>query len=241
MERIDRYIESIFKHIEGDAEEIKNSKEEMKTHIQQMAEEMMAEGKSEEDSIKIALDRFGEKNKIEKELSQEFKRSRNIRKPIAIVGTAVFVLLGMIFGYKYYRASQWDEGLIIPNGITIRDKMDAPLIEGTIMFQGQILVYDEGVINKIVAYVKDGKSKMICSEKEADNLDMDKIMYSIGTQWNGPVIPNGGLGTINILKDGTFVASKQIEPNKSQHIKGKLSKEALDYITEIYKNPPEIK
>ncbi|WP_242946860.1 permease prefix domain 1-containing protein [Clostridium haemolyticum] len=54
MGQIDRYVNSVYRHIGG-------NKEEMKNHLLQLVEELKSKGKSEDESISIAIKQFGEK------------------------------------------------------------------------------------------------------------------------------------------------------------------------------------
>ncbi|RXI49392.1 hypothetical protein DP130_04885 [Clostridium tetani] len=70
MKKVDKYIELIYKDVCGDDEEINITKQEMKNHLLQIIEELKLEGKSEEESIDIAISRFGNTNQIRNELKK---------------------------------------------------------------------------------------------------------------------------------------------------------------------------
>lgn len=241
MDRIESYVDDIIKHIHGTLEEKADLREEMKAHIKQMVLELMEEGHKEDESITIALHRFGETNNLQKELSKEFKTSINLKKPIIALVILLGLILGFLSSYRSYNVNQWASNLIPTDGITIRDKLDAPLIEGTAAFIGQVDIYERTVIDNLINYIKSSNNKKPCSQKEANNMDIEKIKYSIGTiRTNSSQLPNQ-LSTINILKDGTFIAGKINDSQDINFIKGKLNNEALAYLESIYKNPPKLK
>jgi hypothetical protein len=241
MDRIDSYVDGIVNHVQGTSKEKADLKEEMKAHINQMVQELIAEGHKEEESITIALHRFGETNNLKKELSKEYRSSINLKRPIIALGIVLGLILGVLSGYRSYNANKWTSNLLPTDGITIRDKFDSPLISGTATFQGQIDIYNHTVINDLIEYIKSSTNKKPCSEKEANNMDIQKIFYSIGTiRISSSQVPNQ-LSTINIFKDGTFIAGKINDSQQIEFIKGKLSKEAFDYLDSIYKNPPKSK
>ena len=70
MKEIDDYIESLYKNSQENSKEVKELKDDMKTHLIETIEELKREGKSQSESIKIALDRFGETAVLEDELSE---------------------------------------------------------------------------------------------------------------------------------------------------------------------------
>lgn len=239
MNRIEKYVESICKNIDGNLEDKDNLKEEISYHIRQMVKEYMDQGKSEDESITAALNRFGESNKIGKELSKEYKTNINFKRLVAVSSIAIVFLLGILLGYSHYKANQWIKELFAPDGVTIRKDLNSPLIEGTITFQDEIQVYDKQSINRIVDSVKNSKYKRSCSEKESDKFHIDDVVFSIGTVVHKPVVPQNTLSIINVFKDGSFIASKNSGNNRCSYIKGILSKDALNYIRNVYENPPE--
>ncbi|UZQ50022.1 permease prefix domain 1-containing protein [Clostridium kluyveri] len=95
MEQIDRYVNSVYRHVDGDKEEIEILKEEMRNHLLQIVEELKSEGKSDEESITIAIERFGEQTQIENELLGIFKFVNKKAKKILIAAVS-FLLLALI-------------------------------------------------------------------------------------------------------------------------------------------------
>ncbi|QAA34078.1 permease prefix domain 1-containing protein [Clostridium manihotivorum] len=90
MKEIDNYINSIYKNADDDFEEIEEMKSVMRQHLIETVEELKREGKSESESIKIAIERFGEAPGIKDELSKVIPFTR---KHFSV---GLFVVLGMI-------------------------------------------------------------------------------------------------------------------------------------------------
>lgn len=59
MKQIDAYINSVYHGVE-ETKEVKELKEEMRQHLLDAVEGLKAEGKTEEESVYIAIGRFGE-------------------------------------------------------------------------------------------------------------------------------------------------------------------------------------
>ncbi|MDT9334351.1 permease prefix domain 1-containing protein [Clostridium perfringens] len=74
MRERDNYIDSLYKNIDGISKENKEIKETMRTHLIESVEELKLEGFSEKESIRIALERFGEINEIRGELKTVVER-----------------------------------------------------------------------------------------------------------------------------------------------------------------------
>ena len=107
MKQIDKYVNSVYKHVGGNKEEIESLKYEMKNHLLLLIEELKAEGKSEEESISIAINRFGEENQIENELIGIFKFVNKKAKKALIIALSFLLLTVLsfsvyVFGDKFF-------------------------------------------------------------------------------------------------------------------------------------------
>lgn len=92
MKQIDRYVKSVYKNVGGNKEEIEILKEEMKNHLLQFVEELKSEGKSEDESVSIAIKRFGEETQIENELLGIFKFVNKKAKKTLIVAVSFLIM-----------------------------------------------------------------------------------------------------------------------------------------------------
>ncbi|MDD7795130.1 VanZ family protein [Clostridium sp. 'White wine YQ'] len=93
MKEIDDYINSLYKNSPEHSTEVKELKEEMKTHLVEAIEELKREGKSQSESIKIALDRFGETAMLEDELSEVVPIYKKSVNPILLLSIGALVIL----------------------------------------------------------------------------------------------------------------------------------------------------
>ncbi|WP_415310334.1 permease prefix domain 1-containing protein [Clostridium perfringens] len=91
MREIDNYIDSLYKNIDGISKENKEIKETMRTHLIESVEELKLEGFSEKESIKIALERFGEINEIRGELKTVVERG--VKPLLYTVGISLIILV----------------------------------------------------------------------------------------------------------------------------------------------------
>ncbi|MCS4474628.1 permease prefix domain 1-containing protein [Clostridium botulinum] len=92
MKRVDKYIDLIYKNVEGNKEEINIMKQEMKSHLVESINELKQEGKSEEESINIAINRFGEVNQIKDQLREIYSFHKRFSKNILIVALIVLFI-----------------------------------------------------------------------------------------------------------------------------------------------------
>lgn len=91
MREVDNYIDSLYKNIDGISKENKEIKETMRTHLIESVEELKLEGFSEKESIKIALERFGEINEIRGELKTVVERG--VKPLLYTVGISLIILI----------------------------------------------------------------------------------------------------------------------------------------------------
>lgn len=78
MKEIDNYISSLYKDVNIDSKEISELKNDMKFHLLQTVAELKNQGYTQKESIKIAIERFGQVNEIESELKNELLHIRTI-------------------------------------------------------------------------------------------------------------------------------------------------------------------
>lgn len=93
MKRIDQFVNSIYAHISG--KEAKELKEEMRSHLLEAVAELKAEGKSEEEAISIALERFGDEKQITRGLFAMFQTQKKFVKGLLLSALA-FLVIGIL-------------------------------------------------------------------------------------------------------------------------------------------------
>lgn len=93
MKEIDKYIESIYRNADYNCDEVEDMKSEMKFHLIETVEELKKEGKSEEESIRIAIRRFGEIPQIKSELSSVIPITKKTLNTAIWASVAAIVLL----------------------------------------------------------------------------------------------------------------------------------------------------
>jgi hypothetical protein len=162
---------------------------------------------------------------------------KNKGKTIIIIGLLVLSFIVVTLVLKNYKVSTWSKDIVAPNAITVRNKFNAPLIAGTTIFEGQVQIYDKEIVEEIISMIKKGKYIRSCSTSEANNFNLDNISFSIGTIVYDYKVPANTLLTVNIFKDGGFIAEKKGALEENSHIVGKLRRDALEYLEKVYKNP----
>lgn len=59
MKHIEIYVDSLYHDVGGNKKEIDELKVEMKSHLLEAVHELKSEGKSEQEAIELAIERFG--------------------------------------------------------------------------------------------------------------------------------------------------------------------------------------
>ncbi|MEB2300459.1 permease prefix domain 1-containing protein [Lysinibacillus xylanilyticus] len=77
MKQIDDYLNQLYQGL--NSSEAKESKKEMKMHILEVVNELKSEGKNENEAVKIALNRFGEKKHLNGGLYSLFNSQKKLQ------------------------------------------------------------------------------------------------------------------------------------------------------------------
>lgn len=143
-----------------------------------------------------------------------------MKKYRLLIAVIILVLIIASIGFYYVvtnrEAPNFKEGIVMPVGIAINDKE----------------IYDEIVAKTLVMEIN--KSPLEKASKQDMNRinDIDRA-FSIKALYNAETSKSGQLAAVEVLKDGTFVASKNIN-GRLQYVKGKLGNYTIDYLTGLY-------
>lgn len=101
MKQIDEFVDSIYANVSG--KEAKELKEEMHSHLIEAVTDLKTEGKTEQEAIDIAINRFGDKKQISRGLSSLFETNNKLIKnlfKISVISLSIglIVFLGLMWG-----------------------------------------------------------------------------------------------------------------------------------------------
>lgn len=97
MEKIDKYINSIYRGMSNSSKEADDLKQDMKMHLMQTVKELQENGVTEEESIRIAIERFGEEFQIRSELSQVLRFQKLFAQKTLMVSLILVVISAALF------------------------------------------------------------------------------------------------------------------------------------------------
>lgn len=104
MKSIEEFIDSLYKGINGNEKEIQELKEEMKTHLFETVNELKLKGNTEEESLKIAYERFGDNNLLATGLFKLLNKQRAFIK-FTFISAIILLIIGLT---SYVYMSQRD-------------------------------------------------------------------------------------------------------------------------------------
>jgi len=99
LKQIDKYVNSVYQNAGGDKKEIEELKLEMKNHLLEAVSELKESGRTEQEAIDIAIERFGEEKEMRSIVSQLFKAQKAFAKWVLYVGIGILLLSTAVFGY----------------------------------------------------------------------------------------------------------------------------------------------
>lgn len=97
MKQIEAFVDSVYQNVQGNKKEIKDLKAEMKSHLLETVHELKIEGKSEQEAIKIAIERFGGEKEMRSVIGQLFKTQKTFAKWVLYTAIAFLLISTLIF------------------------------------------------------------------------------------------------------------------------------------------------
>jgi hypothetical protein len=99
MKQIEAFVDSVYLNVGGNRKEIQELKSEMENHLLESVLDLKLQGKTEQEAIEIAIERFGGKKEILSVVNQLFKVQKTFAKRLLFVGLAILLLTTTVSGY----------------------------------------------------------------------------------------------------------------------------------------------
>lgn len=171
MSKIESYVDEVYRSLGGNKREIEELKVEMKNHLLEAVHELKSEGKTEQEAIEIAIERFGGEKEMRSIAAQLFKAQKIFAKWMLYLAITVFILTITAFGFIWsieeenanensIVATQISEILNDKNNITVEMEKDiSSLVKATDQVS-MVEIYnvsDVDNVNLVIDYVRDTK------------------------------------------------------------------------------------
>ncbi|WP_088102899.1 permease prefix domain 1-containing protein [Halalkalibacter urbisdiaboli] len=113
MKKIEAFVDEVYHSVGGNREEIEELKSEMKNHLLEAVHELKKEGKSEQEAIEIAIERFGGEKEMRSVVGKLFNAQKMFAKSV-LYCSVVFLLLSLsIFGFVWQYEEQHSHELSV--------------------------------------------------------------------------------------------------------------------------------
>jgi heme/copper-type cytochrome/quinol oxidase subunit 4 len=121
MKQIEAFVDDVYHSVGGNKKEIEELKAEMKNHLLEAVHELKSEGKSEEEAINIAIERFGGETEMRSIVSQLFQAQKVFAKRVLYIAVSFLVLTSIVCGVLWVMdEANMDENLTVAKQILSR-------------------------------------------------------------------------------------------------------------------------
>jgi len=179
MNRIEEYVNSLYSHIDSDNKEVIELKDEMKTHLVETVNEQKSLGKSEEESIQIALERFGDKKLLTMGLFDIFKSQKRFAK-MALLISFITLFFGLVSGWAIVT---WDDTNTSSPQVELDPKIMS-IVDKDASLSAEKNAQLDLLINKYIEDNKDNKHVQVQSitiylseDKNPGGIGIDRYYY----------------------------------------------------------------
>jgi preprotein translocase subunit SecF len=141
-----------------------------------------------------------------------------------IIALIIFILVIASLGFYYVttnrEAPDFKEGIVMPQSISINDKK----IDDQVVLKTLLVGIEKSPLEK-------------AAKRDQSSINKNDRVFSIHAIYSDGDPQSGRLDTIEVLSDGTFIASK-IKNGKLQYVKGKFGSYTMDFLTGVYSLQP---
>ncbi|WP_233566944.1 permease prefix domain 1-containing protein [Cohnella endophytica] len=103
MKQIEAFVDSVYQNAGGNKKEIKELKAEMRSHLLEAVHELKKEGKSEQEAVQFAIERFGGEQELRSEISQLYHKQKLFAKGVLFAALTVLIFAIFSFQFLYQR------------------------------------------------------------------------------------------------------------------------------------------
>jgi hypothetical protein len=154
LKQIEVFVNSVYQNASGNRIEIRELKAEMKNHLLEAVHELKAEGKTEQEAIDIAIERFGGEIEMRSIVGQLFKAQKTFAKWVLYTSIAFLIICSTIFSVfmtfesnkvnlNIQYASQILDKLGDNKGVSVEVKEDIQAIVQNSEYIYAINIYDD--------------------------------------------------------------------------------------------------
>lgn len=103
MKQIEVFVDSVYQNASGNKKEIDELKAEMRSHLLEAVYELKKDGKSDQEAIKLSIERFGGEQEIRFETNQHHHKKRLFEKGLLFAAITALIVALLSFQFLYQR------------------------------------------------------------------------------------------------------------------------------------------
>ncbi len=108
MRIVDEYVDKLYKHADSKYPETQELKEETRTHLNESIKELILEGYTEKIAFKMAVERFGGFEQVEKIISLMEIQQKSLANVLLKIGVSSLIVVSFIFVFLLYLGNVQD-------------------------------------------------------------------------------------------------------------------------------------
>lgn len=103
MKQIELFVDAVYQNAGGNKQEINELKAEMRIHLLEAVHELKEEGRSEEEAVQLAIERFGGEQEMRFEISRLYQKQRLFAKGVLFAAITALIVSIISFQFLYPR------------------------------------------------------------------------------------------------------------------------------------------
>jgi hypothetical protein len=182
MKQIEAFVDSVYQNAGGNKKEIKELKAEMRSHLLEAAHELKKEGKTEQEAVQLAIERFGGEQEMRSEISQLYHKQKIFAKGVLFAALTVLIVALFLFQFLYQRDRDNGDLSHVINTKIVDILIDHESITEEVKKEVDSIVQSNKRINKIEIY----NTKGVEGDDLFKYLENAKPIYSYSEDVNTP-------------------------------------------------------
>ncbi|CAK8583709.1 permease prefix domain 1-containing protein [Priestia megaterium] len=152
MKRIEAFVDSMYLNVDGDKQEIDELKAEMKNHLFESVQELKEEGKTEQQAITIAIQRFGEEKEMRAVIGQLFEIQKIFAKRVLYIAIVCLILTISMGSFLWEIDDSTAQGLSETSTLISKELENKDVITFSMKRKIETLVENTNYISEVTIY-----------------------------------------------------------------------------------------
>ncbi|NGY80917.1 hypothetical protein F6Y03_01350 [Bacillus megaterium] len=152
MKKIEAFVDSMYLNVDGDKQEIDELKAEMKNHLFESVQELKEEGKTEQQAITIAIQRFGEEKEMRAVIGQLFEIQKIFAKRVLYIAIVCLILTISMGSFLWEIDDSTAQGLSETSTLISKELEKKDVMTFSMKRKIETLVEDTNYISEVTIY-----------------------------------------------------------------------------------------